>query len=89
MVDSNMPLTKISEICNSMDDLLNLLGQCKIAKHDSYDIPLSDELLQEAISKLRNKQTVSRCDIQRLLRVGYPEAARIYDLIETEKARKE
>lgn len=89
MVDSNMPLTKISEICNSMDDLLNLLGQYKIEKHDSHDIPLSGELLQEAISKLRNKQTVTRCDIQRLLRVGYPEAARIYDLIETEKARKE
>ena len=89
MVDSNMPLTKISEICNSMDDLLNLLGQYKIEKHDSHDIPLSGELLQEAISKLRNKQTVSRCDIQRLLRVGYPEAARIYDLIKTEKARKE
>lgn len=89
MVDSNMPLTKISEICNSMDDLLNLLGQCKIANYDSHDILLSGELLQEAISKLRNKQTVSRCDIQRLLRVGYPEAARIYDLIETEKARKE
>ena len=89
MVDSNMPLTKISEICNSMDDLLNLLGQCKIEKYDSHDIPLSGELLQEAISKLRNKQTVTRCDIQRLLRVGYPEAARIYDLIETEKVRKE
>lgn len=89
MVDSNMPLTKISEICNSMDDLLNLLGQCKIANYDSHDIPLSGELLQEAISKLRNKHPVSRCDIQRLLRVGYPEAARIYDLIETEKARKE
>lgn len=89
MVDSNMPLTKISEICNSMDDLLNLLEQCKIENYDSHDLPLSGELLQEAISKLRNKQTVSRCDIQRLLRVGYPEAARIYDLIETEKARKE
>ena len=89
MVDSNMPLTKISEICYSMDDLLNLLEQCKIENYDSHDLPLSGELLQEAISKLRNKQTVSRCDIQRLLRVGYPEAARIYDLIETEKARKE
>ena len=89
MVDSNMPLTKISEICNSIDDLLNLLGQCKIENYDSHDIPLSGELLQEAISKLRNKQTVSRCDIQRLLRVGYPEAARIYELIETEKARKD
>ena len=89
MVDSNMPLTKISEICNSMDDLLNLLGQCKIEKYDSHDIPLSGELLQEAISKLQNKHPVTRCDIQKLLRVGYPEAARIYDLIETEKARKE
>ena len=89
MVDSDMPLTTITEICNSIDDLLNLLGQCKIENYDSHDIPLSGELLQEAISKLRNKQTVSRCDIQRLLRVGYPEAARIYDLIKTEKARKE
>ena len=88
MVDSNMPLTKISEICNSMDNLLTLLGQCKIEKHDSHDTPLSGELLQEAISKLQNKHPVTRCDIQRLLRVGYPEAARIYDLIETEKARK-
>ena len=89
MVNSNMPLTKISEICNSMDDLLNLLEQCKIENYDSHDLPLSGELLQEAISKLRNKQTVSRCDIQRLLRVGYPKAAMIYDLIETEKDRKE
>ena len=72
MVDSNMPLTKISEICNSMDDLLNLLGQCKIANCDSHETPLSGELLQEAINKLQNKHPVTRRDIQRLLRVGYP-----------------
>ena len=89
MIDPNTPLEEIAEMCNSMEDLCNLLKQCEYKKTIEDDIQISPKLLQEAILKTKHLKTVTISDIQKLLRVGYPKAAMIYDLIETEKARKE
>lgn len=89
MIDPNTPLEEIAEMCNSMEDLCNLLKQCEYKKTIEDDIQISPKLLQEAILKTKHLKTVTIRDIQKLLRVGYPKAARIYDLIRTEKARKE
>ena len=89
MIDPNTPLEEIAQMCNSMEDLCNLLKQCEYKKTIEDDIQISPKLLHEAILKTKHLKTVTIRDIQKLLRVGYPKAARIYDLIRTEKARKE
>ena len=81
MLDSNTPLEKIAEMCNSMENLRKLLKQCSLKETEADDIPISPELLQEAISKTEHLKTVTRADIQRLLCVGYPKAAKLYELI--------
>lgn len=50
-------------------------------KNQKDDIPISPELLQEAISKTKHLKTVTRSDIQKLLRIGYSKAAKPYKLI--------
>ena len=89
MIDPNTPLEEIAEMCNSMEDLCNLLKQCEYKKTIEDDIQISPKLLQEAILKTKHLKTVTIRDIQKLLRVGYPKAAKLSDLIKTEKARKE
>ena len=81
MLDSNTPLEKIAEMCNSMENLRKLLKQCSLEETEADNIPISPELLQEAISKTKHLKTVTRADIQRLLDIGYPKAAKLYDLI--------
>ena len=81
MIDPNTPLEEIAEMCNSMEDLCNLLKQCEYKKTIEDDIQISPELLQEAISKTKHLKTVTRSDIQRLLRIEYPKAVKLYELI--------
>ena len=81
MIDPNTPLKKIAEMCNTMEELRNLLKQCKFEKNQKDDISISPELLQEAISKTKHLKTVTRSDIQRLLRIEYPKAVKLYELI--------
>lgn len=81
MTDSRTPIEKLAELCNSMEDLRNLLKQCDVEKTAADDIPISPELLQEALFKTKHLKTVTRVDIQRLLSIGYPKAAKLYDLI--------
>ena len=80
MTDSRTPIEKLAELCNSMEDLRKLLKQYNVDETNA-DIPISPELLQEAISKTEHLKTVTRADIQRLLCVGYPKAAKLYNLI--------
>lgn len=80
MTDSRTPIEKLAELCNSMEDLRKLLKQYNVDETNA-DIPISPELLQEAISKTEHLKTVTRADIQRLLCVGYPKAAKLYELI--------
>ena len=81
MTDSRTPIEKLAELCNSMEDLRKLLKQCDVKETAADDIPISPELLQEAISKTEHLKALTRADIQRLLCVGYPKAAKLYDLI--------
>lgn len=81
MLDSNTPLEKIAEMCNSMENLRKLLKQCSLEETEADNIPISPELLQEALFKTKHLKTVTRADIQRLLSVGYPKAAKLYNLI--------
>ena len=80
MISPFTPLEKIAEMCSSMEDLRKLLKQCNVDETNA-DIPISPELLQEALFKTKHLKTVTRADIQRLLSVGYPKAAKLYDLI--------
>ena len=80
MTDSRTPIEKLAELCNSMEDLRKLLKQYNVDETNA-DIPISPELLQEAISKTEHLKTVTRADIQRLLCVGYPKATKLYELI--------
>ena len=66
MIDANTPLEKIAEMCNTMEDLRNLLKQCDF-KTNTEDA------------------TVTRSDIQRLLRIEYSKAAKLYGLITNSK----
>ena len=81
MTDPRTPIEKLAETCNSMEDLRKLLKQCNVEETEADDIPTSPELLQEALFKTKHLKTVTRADIQRLLCVGYPKAAKLYDLI--------
>lgn len=80
MSNPRTPLEKIAKMCNSMEDLRKLLKQYNVDETNA-DIPISPELLQEALFKTKHLKTVTRADIQRLLCVGYPKAAKLYDLI--------
>lgn len=84
MIDANTPLEKIAEMCNTMEDLRNLLKQCDF-KTNTEDDKISPELLQETISKTKHLKTVTRSDIQRLLRIEYSKAAKLYGLITNSK----
>jgi S-DNA-T family DNA segregation ATPase FtsK/SpoIIIE len=44
----------------------------------------ADDLMQQAIEKLRGRQTISVSGLQRLLGVGYPRAARLIEELEAE-----
>ena len=81
MIDPNTPLEKIAEMCHGMEDLRNLLKQCDFKANKEDNIRISPELLQEAIAKTKHLKIVTRSDIQRLLLVGYPLAARIYESV--------
>ncbi|HJB93573.1 MAG TPA: hypothetical protein H9708_06460 [Candidatus Borkfalkia stercoripullorum] len=81
MLDSNTPLEKIAEMCNSMENLRKLLKQCSLEETEADNIPISSELLQEAISKTEHLKTVTRADLQKQLGIGYPKAAKLYELI--------
>ena len=81
MLDSNTPLEKIAEMCNSMENLRKLLKQCRLEETEADNIPISPELLQEAISKTEHLKTVTRADLQKQLGIGYPKAAKLYELI--------
>lgn len=85
MIDANTPLEKIAEMCNTMEDLRNLLKQCDFKTNAEDDIQISPELLQETISKTKHLKTVTRSDIQRLLRIEYSKAAKLYELITNSK----
>lgn len=80
MISPFIPLKKIAKMCNSMEDLRKLLKQYNVDETNA-DISISPELLQEALFKTKHLKTVTRADIQRLLCVGYPKAAKLYDLI--------
>ena len=81
MLDPSTSLEKIAKMCNSMEDLRTLLKQCNVTENKADDIPISPELLQEVMSKTEHLKALTRADIQRLLCVGYPKAAKLYDLI--------
>ena len=81
MLDSNTPLEKIAEMCNSMENLRKLLKQCSLEETEADKIPISPELLQEAIFKTVHLKTVTRADLQKQLGIGYPKAAKLYELI--------
>ena len=81
MTDPRTPIEKLAELCNSMEDLRNLLEQCDVEETAADDIPISPELLQEAISKTKHLKTVTRADLQKQLGIGYPKAAKLYELI--------
>ncbi len=81
MTDPNTPLEKIAEVCNTMEDLRSLLKQCDFKTNTEDNIQISQELLQEAISTTKHLKTVTKGDIQRLLRIGYTKAVTLYELI--------
>lgn len=85
MIDPRTPIEKIAEMCNSMEDLDNLFNQCNFEKTKDDDISIPPKLLQEAISKPNHLKTITRSEIQKLLRIGYPKASKLYDLITNPK----
>ena len=78
MTDSRTPIEKLAELCNSMEDLRKLLKQYNVDETNA-DIPISPELLQEAISKTEHLKTVTRADLQKQFGIGYPKAAKLYE----------
>lgn len=85
MIDPNAPLEKIAEMCHGMEDLRNLLKQCDFKTNTEDNIQISQELLQEVISKTKHLKTITRGDIQRLLKIEYSKAAKLYELITNSK----
>ena len=85
ITDPRMPIEKLAETCNSKEELRKLLKQCDVEETAADDIPISPELLQEAISKTEHLKTVTRADLQKQLGIGYPKAAKLYELIKNLK----
>lgn len=76
------PIEQLAKMCNSMEDLGNLFKQCNFKEGSTEDtITNTSELLNKAISKIKHLKTVTISDIQKLLHIGYPQAAKLYALI--------
>ena len=80
MVDKNMPLEEIAKRCGTMEELNELLGRCEV-ENDWGDVSIDPQLLQEAIDKTKHLETVTRSDIQRLFKIGYPKAAKLFEMM--------
>lgn len=80
MVDKNMPLEEIAKRCGTMEELNELLGRCEV-ENDWDDVSIDPQLLQEAIDKTKHLETVTRSDIQRLFKIGYPKAAKLFEMM--------
>lgn len=80
MVDKNMPLEEIAKRCGTMEELNELLGRCEV-ENDWDDVSIEPQLLQEAIDKTKHLETVTRSDIQRLFKIGYPKAAKLFEMM--------
>lgn len=80
MVDKNMPLEEIAKRCGTMEELNALLGRCEV-ENDRDDVSIEPQLLQEAIDKTKHLETVTRSDIQRLFKIGYPKAAKLFEMM--------
>lgn len=86
MIDKNIPLEEIAKRCGTMEELNELLGRCE-CENDRDDVSISPQLLKEAIDKTKHLETVTRSDIQRLFKIGYPKAARLFEMM-ANKGRK-
>lgn len=80
MVDKNMPLEEIAKRCGTMEELNELLGRCE-CENDWDDVSIEPQLLKEAIDKTKQLETVTRSDIQRMFKIGYPKAAKLFEMI--------
>ena len=80
MVDKNMLLEEIAKRCGTMEELNELLGRCEV-ENDWDDVSIDPQLLQEAIDKTKHLETVTRSDIQRLFKIGYPKAAKLFEMM--------
>lgn len=85
MVDKNMPLEEIAKRCGTMEELNELLGRCE-GENDWDDVSIEPQLLQEAIDKTKHLETVTRSDIQRLLKIGYPKAAKLFEMMASRRS---
>lgn len=86
MIDKNMPLEEIAKRCGTMEELNELLGRCE-CENDRDDVSIEPQLLQEAIDKTKHLETVTRSDIQRLFKIGYLKAAKMFEMM-ANKERK-
>ena len=85
MVDKNMPLEEIAKRCGTMEELNELLGRCEV-ENDWDDVSIDPQLLQEAIDKTKHLETVTRSDIQRLFKIGYPKAAKLFEMMASRRS---
>ena len=84
MIDLNTPLEEIMKRCTTLDDLHELLKQ--VAPHDDdSNIILSDVLLNEAKEFARNNPNFTRADLQRKFSIGYPKAAKLFEILQNKK----
>lgn len=86
MIDKNIPLEEIAKRRGTMEELNELLGRCE-CENDRDDVSISPQLLKEAIDKTKLLETVTRSDIQRLFKIGYPKAAKLFEMM-ANKERK-
>lgn len=80
MVDKNMPLEEIAKWCGTMEELNELLRRCE-CENDWDDVLIEPQLLKEAIDKTKRMETFTRSDIQRLFKIGYPKAAKLFEMM--------
>lgn len=80
MIDKNTPLEEIAKRCGTMEELNELLGRREV-ENDWDDVSIEPQLLQEAIDKTKHLETVTRSDIQRLFKIGYPKAAKLFEMM--------
>lgn len=80
MIDKNMPLEEIAKKCGTMEELNELLGRCE-CENNRNDVSIEPQLLKEAIDKTKQLETISRSDIQRLFKIGYPKAAKLFEMM--------
>lgn len=81
MINPDTPIEELLKICKSIEDLHKLLEQNPCESTDFDYIEVSEEMIDAAKKVVAEIPAFTTADIQRNLKVTYPQAAKLCDII--------